>query len=190
MVGRMIPYFPFLSFWVLSDISLLSTFAPSLIESKASSAFMYFWVFKSISSIDSGGLFVRATKNSLDFNPALNVVSCTFSLASSSYNTYLLNCFTYDLNGSHSSCLIISKWFVGLFWRCPPKKWHTNEQLSCMKLSMDDQASLLNHTLAAPLKVVEKDQNKILLGVCCRPKVILKVIMWCDLADPLGRQMT
>ena len=56
-------------------------------------------------------------------------------------------------------------------------KWRTKELLSCLKLSMDNQASLLNHILVAPLRVVGKNLHKILSGVYGKLKVILKVVM-------------
>ena len=102
----------------------------------------------------------------------------TWSSALLTSNSSLLNCFRHALSDSPSSCLIVSRWFVGLFSLCPPMKWHTNELLNYSKSSMDDGASLLNHTCAAPLKVVEKDRHRISLGVCCKPKVVLMVVMW------------
>lgn len=57
-------------------------------------------------------------------------------------------------------------------------KWCTKELLSCLKSFKDDQVSLLNHTLAAPLRVVRKDLYKISSGVCCRLRVHLKVVIW------------
>ena len=56
-------------------------------------------------------------------------------------------------------------------------KWRTKELLSCLKLSMDNQASLLNHILVAPLRVVGKNLHKILSGFYGKLKVILKVVM-------------
>ena len=127
---------------------------PILIEAKASFAFMYFWAFNNISVIDFEGLFASATMNSLDFNLALKVVSCTLSSTSSNSSASLLNRFTYDLSDSPSSCLIVSRWSADLFWHCPPTKCHTNELLSCSKSSMGDWASLLNHIRATPLRIV------------------------------------
>ena len=43
---------------------------------------------------------------------------------------------------------------------------------------MDDYTNLLNHTCAAPLRVIRKDWHMISSGVCYRLKVILKVLMW------------
>jgi len=44
---------------------------------------MYFYAFRSIFAIVLGGFFASETTNSLDFNPALKVVNCTLSSASS-----------------------------------------------------------------------------------------------------------
>ena len=57
-------------------------------------------------------------------------------------------------------------------------KWQTKELPSCSKLSMVEMANLLNHTHAAPLKVVGKERHKISSGGCCRLKFILKVVIW------------
>lgn len=43
---------------------------------------------------------------------------------------------------------------------------------------MDEVASLLNHTCAAPLRVVGKERYKISFGVCYRLKVFLKAVIW------------
>ena len=106
------------------------------------------------------------------------MISCTLPSALSTSKTSLLNLFTFDLNNSPSSYLIISWWSVGLFCRWLPMKWRTKELLSCSKSSMVDQASLLNHTLAAPLRVIRKDLHKISSRVCYRLSIIFKVVMW------------
>ena len=106
------------------------------------------------------------------------MVNCTLSFTSSTSRTSLVNRFTYDLRGSLYPCLMVSRWPAGLFWRCTSTKWHTKELPSCSKLSMDDVASLLNHTHIAPLRVVGKEQHKISSGGCCRLRVILKVVIW------------
>lgn len=168
----------FFPFW--TSQMLLHSFRASLclIIAKVSFAFMYFWAFNNISAIDPGGLSARAVTKSLDFNPALNVVSCTLSSASSTSKASLLNIFTYDLNDSPSSYLIASRWSAGLVCHWPPTKWLIKELLSCLKSSMVDRASLLNHNLAVPLRVVEKYLHKISSRVCYRLSFILKVIMW------------
>lgn len=43
---------------------------------------------------------------------------------------------------------------------------------------MEDVSNLLNHTRAAPLRVVGKKRHKISSGVYCKLKVVLKVVMW------------
>ena len=73
---------------------------------------------------------------------------------------------------------MVSRWFTGLFRHYPPTKWHTKELPSCSKLLMDDVASLLNHTRAAPLRVVGKEWHNISSRGCCRLKVVLKVEIW------------
>ena len=119
---------------------------------------------------------MSATINSLDFKPALKVVSCTLSSALSTSRTSLLNRFTYVHSNSLSFWLIINRCFASLFYCYPPTKWHTNKLLSCSKSSMDDWANLLSHTRATSLKVIGKDMHWISSGVCCRLKVILKVL--------------
>ena len=57
-------------------------------------------------------------------------------------------------------------------------KWHTKELPSCSKLSMDEAASLLNHTRTTPLMGLGKERLKISFRVCCRLRVILKVVIW------------
>ena len=37
---------------------------------------------------------------------------------------------------------------------------------------------MLNHTRAALLRVIRKDRHRISSGICCRLRVILKVVMW------------
>ena len=121
---------------------------------------------------------MSATTNSLDFNPVLKVVSCTLSSASSISWNSLVKCFTYDLRVSFFPFLVVSRWFAGLFGRCPLTKWHTKELPNCLKLSMDDVGSLLNHTHATPLRVVGKEMHNISSGGYWRPRVVLKVVMW------------
>ena len=151
-------------------------FSTPYIAAKASSAFIYFCAFKSISAIVLEGFFAKETTNSLDFNPALKVVSCTLSSASSTSKVSRVKRVTYDLRVSFFPCLMVSKWSVGLFGRCPPTKWWEKELPSCSKLSMDDVGSLVNHSLATPLRVVGKEWHSISSGGCWRPKVILKVL--------------
>ena len=72
-----------------------------------------------------------------------------------------MNRFTYDLKVSFSPCLMVSKWSAGHLGRCPPMKWRKKELLNCSKLLMDDVSSLVNHSLAALLRVVGKDRHSI-----------------------------
>ena len=121
-----------------SFIPLSSVFSTSFITAKAFSAFMYFYAFRSISTIVLGGFFVSETTNSLDLNLALKVVNCTLSSASSTSKVSQVKRFTYDLKVSFSSCLMVSKWSAGLFGRCPPMKWCKKALPNCSKLLMDD----------------------------------------------------
>ena len=97
---------------------------------------------------------------------------------SSTSRTSLVKHFTYDLMVSFSPYLMVSRWSASLFGHCPPTKWRTKELPICSKLSMDDVASLLNHTRTAPLRVVGKVLHNISSGGCYRLKVILKVVIW------------
>ncbi|XP_023890190.2 uncharacterized protein LOC112002263 [Quercus suber] len=73
----------------------------------ASSAFMYFCAFRSISAIVFGGFFVSDETSSLDLNPTLKVVSYTLSSASSTSSVSRVKRFTYDLRVSFSPCLML-----------------------------------------------------------------------------------
>ena len=97
------------------------------------------------------------TTNSLDFNPALKVVNCNLSSASSTSKFSQVKCFTYNLKVSFSHCLMVSKWSAGLFGRCPPTKCHKKALPNCLKLSMDDVGNFVNHSLTAPLRMVGKE---------------------------------
>ena len=57
-------------------------------------------------------------------------------------------------------------------------KWRTKELPSYSKLLMEKFANLLNNTRVAPLREVGKERLKISFGVCCKLKVVLKVVMW------------
>ena len=62
--------------------------------------------------------------------------------------------------------------------KLPPMKWQTNESLSCSKFATEDASNLLNHTLAALLRVAGKDLQITLFEVCWRFKIVLKALMW------------
>ena len=64
------------------------------------------------------------------------------------------------------------------FWTLPTNEMGKEGTASCSKLSMDDVGNLVNHSLAAPLRVVGKEWHNISLGGCWRPSVILKVLRW------------
>ena len=87
-----------------------------------------------------------------------------------------MKCITYDLRVSFSPCLMVSRWYAGLFGRCPPTKWGTKELPNCSKLSMDDVGSLLNHTHSAPLRVV--GMIMYLVRGLLKTRVVLKVLRW------------
>ena len=111
----------------------------------------------------------------IDFNLALKVVSCTLLSTSSTSSVSRVKRFTYDHKVSFSPCLMVSKWFTGLFGCCLPTKWHRKALPNCLKLSIDNVGSFVNHSFAALLRVVGNDRQSILLGGCWRPRVILKV---------------
>ena len=64
------------------------------------------------------------------------------------------------------------------FWTLLADEVQRKELPSCSKLSIDDVGSLVNHSLAAPLRVVGKEWRSISSGGCWRPKVVLKVLRW------------
>ena len=70
--------------------------------STAFSAFLYFWTFWSNSATVFGGLLVIEKKKSLSINPAWKVVRMTWSSASSTYSSSLLNRVTYYFSDSPS----------------------------------------------------------------------------------------
>ena len=84
----------------------------------------------------------------------------------------------YDLRVSFSPYLIVSKWLAILFGCCPPTKWHKKTLLSYLKLLTDNFGNYVNHSLAAPLRVVGKEWHSISSGGCWRPRVVLKVLRW------------
>ena len=138
---------------------------------------MYFYAFKSISSIVFGGFFTSETTNSLDFSLALKVINCTLSSVSSTSRVSQVKRFTYNLRVS-SLCLIVSKWSAGLLGHCPPTKRCKKALLNYSKLSMDKVGNFVNHSLVAHLRVVGKERHRISSGDCWRPSVVLKVLRW------------
>ena len=118
---------------------------------------MYFYAFRSISAIILGGFFESETTNSLDFNPALKVVNYTLSLATSTSRVSRVKRFTYDLRVSFFPYLMVSKLFASLIGCCPPMKWRKKALLNYSKLSTDEVGNFVNHSFAAPLRVVGKE---------------------------------
>ena len=161
-----------------SFLPLSPSLSSSLIAATASSAFMYFYAFRSISAIVFGGFFASEATRSLDLSPALKVVNCTLSSASSTSKVSRVKRFTYILKVSFSPCLMVSKWSAGLLGHCPPMKWHRKALLNCSKLSTDDVGNLVNHSLTAPLRMVGKERHSISSGGYWRPNVVLKVLRW------------
>ena len=161
-----------------SFLPLSPGFSMSLMAAIASSAFMYFCALISISAIVLGGFFASEATRSLDLNPILKVVNCTLSSASSTSKVSRVKHFMYDLKVSLSPCWMVSRWSAGLLGRCPPIKWRRKALLSYSKLSTNDVGNLVNHSLAAPLRVVGKERHSISSGGCWRPNVVLKVLRW------------
>ena len=164
------------SFALLPSLSLV--FSTSFIATKASSAFIYFYAFRSISAIIFEGFFTSKTTKSLDFNPALKVVNYTLSSTSSTSNVSWVKRFTYNLRVFFSPYLMVSKWSTGLLRHCPLTKWRKKELPNYSKLSMDDVGNFINHSHAAPLKVVGNERHNISSGGYWRPRVFLKVLRW------------
>ena len=69
---------------------------------------------------------------------------------------------------------MLSKWSASLFGRFSPTKWWRKALPSYSKLSIDDVGNLVNHSLAAPLRVVGKKWHSISSRGCWRPRVVLK----------------
>ena len=161
-----------------SFLPLSPGFSTSLMAATASSSFMYFCALMSISTIIFGGFFASKATRSLDLSPALKVVSYTLSSASSTSRVSRVKRFTYDLKVSLSPCLMVSKWSAGLLGCCPPMKCHKKALLNCSKLYIDEIGNLVNHSLAAPLRVMGKERHRISFDGCWRPNVVLNVLRW------------
>ena len=92
-----------------SFFPLSLVFSTSFMAASASSAFMYFYAFRSIFAIVLGEFFASETMNSLDFNPTLKVVNYTLSSTSSTSKVSWVKHFTYDLRVSFYPCLMMSR---------------------------------------------------------------------------------
>ena len=73
---------------------------------------------------------------------------------------------------------MVSKWSSCLLGCCLLTKWRTKALPSYSKLSIEDVGSLVNHSLAAPLRVVGNERHRISLRGYWRPRVVLKVLRW------------
>ena len=92
----------FLSWLLLAHSSLF--LCPFIsFASTASSAFMYFWAFRSNSATVFGGLLVIEKKKSPSSNPAWKVVRMTWSSTTSTYSSSLLDRVTYCFSDSPSA---------------------------------------------------------------------------------------
>ena len=153
---------------------------------RASSPFIYFWALNSRSVIEVGGVFPNEKTRLVLFNSAWKVVIITRSFALSISNTALLKRFTYSLKVSLSCCFTVSRYKGCLLWRCLPMKCQTKELLNCSKLAINNASSLLNHTLATPLRVVGKDLQITSSGVCWRFNIALNAPMWSRVSIIIG----
>ena len=139
---------------------------------------MYFWALQSNSATVFGGLLVIEKKKSLGSNPAWKVVRMTWSSASSTCSSSLLNWVTYCLSDSHFACWMLRRWPIGFLCLCPSMKWQTKPLLSCSKSAIVPRGILLNHTLAAPVSVVGNALHIISSGVIYSNISVLKDSMW------------
>ena len=111
-------------------------------------------------------------------NPAWKVVKVTWSLTSSTYSNSLLNRVMYYLSDSPSTCWMLKRWPVGFLCLFPPMKWWTKLLLSCSKSAIVHGVILLNHTLAAPFRVVGNALHITLPRVICNSISVLNDSMW------------
>lgn len=123
------------------------------------------------------GLLVIEKKKSPSSNPAWKVVKITWSLASSTYNSFLLNQVTYCLSDSPSTCWMLGR-PVGFLCLCPLMKWWTKPLLSCSKSAIVPGDILLNHTLATPFSVVGNALHITSSRVICNSINVLNDSMW------------
>ena len=171
--------------WLLLIPSFLFLFPFISFASAASSAFMYFWAFRSNSVTIFGGLLVIEKKKSPCSNLTWKVIKMTWSSASSTYSSSLLNQVMYYLSHSSSACWMLRRWPIGFLCLCLPKKWRTKPLLSCLKSVIVPKGILLNHTLAAPFSVVRNALHITSSGVICNSISVLN-----DTRDPWNRHTT
>ena len=102
----------------------------------------------------------------------------TWSLTSSTCNSFLLNWVTYCLNDSPSTWWMLRRLPVGFLCLCPPMKCRTKPLLSCSKFAIVPGGILLNHTLAAPFSVVGNALHITSVGVIYNSINVLNDSMW------------
>ena len=102
----------------------------------------------------------------------------TWSSASSTCSSFLLNRVTYCLSDSTSACWMLRRWPIGFLCLCPPMKWRTKPLLSCSKSAIVPGGILQNHTLAAPFSVVGNTLHITSSGVICSRISVLNDSMW------------
>ena len=156
------------SLFLLYDSTLFSFFRLPInpFAVSESSPFIYFCALNIKFVIKVGGVFTREKTRSRLFNPTWKVIITTWSSVSSISNTALLKHFTYSLKVSPSCCFTASRYEVGLLWHWPPMKCQTKEFLNYSKFAIDTVGNLLNHTHAAPLRVVrQKSVNYLVWGL-------------------------
>lgn len=149
------------------------------LDTHASFAFMYLYVLWSSYVTILGKVLFMEKKKYLGSSPAWKVVNITWSFVSSTCNTSLLKRSTYCLNDSSSACRMFNRWPMGFLWRYPPMKWQTKLSLRCSNLAIVRRDSLLNHTLAAPFRVIGNALHMTSFGIICRFIMVLKDSIWC-----------
>ena len=146
--------------------------------STESFAFKYFWAFWSNFVTVFGGLFMIEKKKSSSSNPAWKAVRMTWSSASSTCSSSLLNQVTYCLSDSPSACWMLRKWPVVFLCICPPIKWRTKPLPCCSNFAIVLGCILLNYTLATPFSVIRNALHITSSVVICNNINVLNDSMW------------
>ena len=102
----------------------------------------------------------------------------TWSLASSTCSSSLLNRVIYCLSDSLSAYWMLRRWPVGFLCLFPPIKWWTKPLLSWSKSAIVPGGILLNHTLVAPFNVVGNALHITSSEVICNNISVLNDSMW------------
>ena len=116
--------------------------------------------------------------NRTELTPLWKAVNSNLSTISSTVKTSLLNWVMKDRELSLSPCSIVSRPDEERLCLCPPIKLLTNTLLNSSKKPTVFGSILLNHTHAAPLRVVGKALHIISSRTPWRCIVVLKVAMW------------